>query len=75
MDLEQLRANGRKPVRIVTKGSRTTMFIGDEEFNHPIALDSMSVKPGRGPYNELTLTLFVGEVTFENPTAKTEAPE
>lgn len=55
--------NGHKPVRI-TKGH---VYIGDDEFLHPIAEGSIKVEPlgKRGRFNLLTVTLVVGEVTME----------
>lgn len=57
--------NLRKPVHI-TADSR--VFIGDDEFPYAIADYALAVKHGR--YNELTLTLCVGDVTIERKTGK-----
>lgn len=60
--LDSLREIGRRPVRITAGES---VFIGDEEFPYPIEHGSIKVTKGTSRHNRLTLTLFVGEVTFE----------
>lgn len=62
-----LKENSRKPVKITAQGKIT---IGDDEFLHPIAagsvkLERRQVGGSSNHYNLLTVTLVVGEVTFE----------
>lgn len=75
--LKLLQDNGCKPVRITPEGK---IFIGDDEFLHPVEtgsvhLERMTAPDGqafKGRHNLLTLTLLVGDVTFETkprPTA------
>lgn len=72
MDMETLRANGAKPVRLTADGN---MFIGDDEFPYPVEQGSIKVercRSGKAPMHRLTLTLFVGDVHMERPTTITE---
>ena len=56
-----LREIGDLPVHVKNRGSLT---IGGQEFPYPIVADSVSVQRS-GPFNKVTLTIFVGEVTME----------
>lgn len=58
---------GNQPVRIVKGSNGTRIYIGDNEFEHPISRGSVSVAPGPSKrMNLLTLTLVVGNVSVEN---------
>jgi hypothetical protein len=65
--MEKLREQGSKPVKITAKGE---VFIGDDEFPYPVALDSVSVARRGRSRNLLTLTIFVGDVTMETTRPK-----
>lgn len=58
---QSLLERAQLPVRITDTG----VFIGGEEFPHPIAEGSVHVQRAGKRFNAMTLTLFVGEVTVE----------
>jgi hypothetical protein len=64
-DGETLLDKAKKPVLLARTGR---LFIGDDEFTHPIAAGSIKLEPlkgGKRKHNLLTMTLIVGEVTME----------
>lgn len=68
--LRRLRELGDLPVRIDEKGR---VFIGDDEFIHPIIKGSISFSRSpreRHGFNVMTVSLIVGDVTMEGRKAK-----
>lgn len=64
---QRARELGNLPVRIVKGQHGSRIYIGDNEFEHPISRGSIVVTPGPSKrMNLMTLTLVVGDVTVEN---------